>query len=571
MFQAGGYVFKRAETSQELDQIHRLNYRTFVTEIPQHPDDGDGVLIDKFHSKNCYFIALEDNRVIGMISVHDEPPFSIADRLSDPSILQSPNSKPLEVRLLAIEPAKRGTTVVIGLMWCVYDYSCNHGYTHLYISGFAERMPLYKELGFEQLGPAVPSGHARFVPMRVTPSTIAEKKQRTMKMWLRYLQRSTPKRSKNEPLCLLPGPVAIPPAVHGAFRQPPIYHRGPEFIDLFEKVRANLGQLVGGRDVAIFNGSGTLANEMVAATIAADPSEFSLARQTTHGLMLVNGEFGQRLARQATRFGLRPRVLTWPWGRPWNLNEIEAALRDEPENSWVWGVHQESSTGVLNDLPGLVELGRRLGVRVCADCISSLGAVPLDLTGVYLASGASGKSLGSYAGVSIVFADAGALRNLDMTRTPTYLDLQASLATRGPRFTFPSPTLVALDAALAEYDSPHAAQVRYGHYSDLGMYVRRQLRALGIEPLAEESCAAPVITTFAPVGDEACDAFVARCLEWGFSIGGQSGYLAERRLVQIATMGNISREDCAPLFDRLERRLRRLERGKFERTRALAL
>jgi aspartate aminotransferase-like enzyme len=508
-----------------------------------------------------------------MISIHDQPPFSVAERLSDPSILQHSNSKPLEVRLLAIEPEKRGTTVVIGLMWCVYDYSCTHGYTHLYISAFADRLPLYQQLGFEALGPAVHSGTAQFVPMVVTPSKIAEKKHRTVQMWQRYLRRSIAKKSTVESLCLLPGPVAIPPAVHKAFRRPPIYHRGPEFIQLFEEVRTTLGQLVGGRGVAIFNGSGTLANEMVAATLAADPDERSHSRKATQGIMLVNGEFGHRLARQATRFGLNPRVLTWPWGRQWDLAEVEAALRDEPANSWVWGVHQESSTGVLNDLPGLVQVARRRGIRVCADCISSLGAVPLDLTGVYLATGASGKSLGSYAGVSIVFADAATLDGFDMSKTPTYLDLPSSLATRGPRFTFPSPTLVALDAALSDYSTPHSAQIRYGHYAELGAYVREQLRSLGIEPLADESCAAPVITTFAPVGDETSEAFVARCLDWGFFIGGQSGYLADRRLVQIATMGDISREDCAPLFDRLSRRLRRRETtpGADEKAKALVV
>ena len=40
MLQVGGYVFKRAETDDEFDQIHALNYRTFVGEIPQHADTG---------------------------------------------------------------------------------------------------------------------------------------------------------------------------------------------------------------------------------------------------------------------------------------------------------------------------------------------------------------------------------------------------------------------------------------------------------------------------------------------------------------------------------------------------
>src|SRR5262249_6368259 len=102
-------------------------------------------------------------------------------------------------------------------------------------------------------------------------------------------------------VCLLPGPVTVAPLVHEAFRQPPIYHRGPEFIALFKKVRRTLGDLVGGRDVALFNGSGTLGNEIVGATLAAREG-------AGRGLLLVNGEFGERLTRQASRFGLAPRV-----------------------------------------------------------------------------------------------------------------------------------------------------------------------------------------------------------------------------------------------------------------------
>jgi hypothetical protein len=46
---------------------------------------------------------------------------------------------------------------------------------------------------------------------------------------------------------------------------------------------------------------------------------------------------------------------------------------------------------------------------------------------------------------------------------------------------------------------------------------------------------------------------VARCLSWGFAIGGQSGYLRERGLVQIATMGALTCQDVDPFFERLER------------------
>src|SRR5262249_22562495 len=215
----------------------------------------------------------------------------------------------------------------------------------------------------------------------------------------------------------------------------------------------------------------------------------------------------------------------------------------------------ESSTGVLNDLPGLVQVARRYGIRVCADCISSIGAVPLDLSEVYLATAASGKSLGAYAGAAIIFADARKLTGLDTSRVPSYFDLAAALACTGTRYTFPSPTLLALDAAIANYATDERACACYVRYAELGLYVRKQLRRLGLEPLAAEDCAAPVVTTFAPPPGESAEAFVARCHFWGYAIGGQSGYLAARRLVQIATMGAVTRDACAPLFAHLENAL----------------
>jgi aspartate aminotransferase-like enzyme len=184
-----------------------------------------------------------------------------------------------------------------------------------------------------------------------------------------------------------------------------------------------------------------------------------------------------------------------------------------------------------------------------------LGAVPLDLSEVYLATATSGKSLGAYAGAAIIFADARKLADLDTGRVPSYLDLPAALACTGTRYTFPSPTLLALDAALAGYGTPDKARDSYDRYAALGVYVRGELRRLGLEPLAADDCAAPVVTTFAPPVGESAEAFVARCHFWGYAIGGQSGYLAERRLVQIATMGAVTREACGPLFAHLEESL----------------
>src|SRR5262249_29233443 len=110
MLRVGPYFFKRAESTQEFEQVHRLNHRTFVDESPQNQPTGTGILVDKFHHKNVYLIVLRDERVVGMVSTHDQPPFSVADRLSNPEILYAA-SRPLEVRLLAIEPRERNNTL----------------------------------------------------------------------------------------------------------------------------------------------------------------------------------------------------------------------------------------------------------------------------------------------------------------------------------------------------------------------------------------------------------------------------------------------------------------------------
>ena len=239
MLRVGQYVFKRAETNQEFEQIHRLNHRTFVGEIPQHPDTGNGLLIDKFHKKNAYLIVLRESRVVGMVSAHDQPPFSVAERLREPGILDRQGTRPLEVRLLAIEPEERNSTMFFGLIWSLYEYARSHGYTHLYISGVEERLPLYQRLGFVALGPAVASGKASFVPMVLTIGQLPVKIQRVKQLWEIHMDKVTPRQT--EPVCLLPGPVTTAEAVRQAFHQPPIYHRGPEFIGRFVKVRQVLG------------------------------------------------------------------------------------------------------------------------------------------------------------------------------------------------------------------------------------------------------------------------------------------------------------------------------------------
>ena len=264
MFRLGPYRFRPAESARDQEAVHRLIYRSFVREVPQHPDPGGEVLVDRFHHKNRYLIALAGDRVVGMVAATDEPPFSVAGRLADPGLLTAAGVRPAEIRLLAVEPDCRHSPVLLGLAWAVYLDARGRGRTHLFISAVTGRLDLYHRMGFEPLGPAVACGGAAFVPMRASLDRVEQVMGRTMRRLAARTGRGTA-----DPVCLLPGPVAIAPRVRAAFAEPPAYHRDDAFTGLFEGVRRRLTRLTNSAGVALLAGGGTTANEAVAATLAA--------------------------------------------------------------------------------------------------------------------------------------------------------------------------------------------------------------------------------------------------------------------------------------------------------------
>ncbi len=190
MDRIGPYEFRFAATAMDREQIHRLNYQTFVRELPQHADAGDGRLVDKFDAKNQYLMAVKDSALVGMLAAHDQPPFSIADRMPDASVLSSPGVVPVEIRLLAVVPEERKSPVMMGLVWALYQHAKGVGYTHFVMSGVVEQQGLYTRLGFEPLGPAVGHGRASFVPMWLPVSRLEQSMGRTIALLRRRAERA---------------------------------------------------------------------------------------------------------------------------------------------------------------------------------------------------------------------------------------------------------------------------------------------------------------------------------------------------------------------------------------------
>lgn len=519
--------FRIASRPDELVQVHRLNYRTFVEEIPQHAPNAERVLVDRFDAENTYVVCLRGEVVVGMISVRGSRPFSLDQKLPDLDAHLPPGRSACEIRLLSVDRAHRSGVVFRGLVERLARHCLRAGYDLAVISGTERQLRLYAHLGFVPFGPRVGEDGARFQPMYLTLETFR-----------RHGRVFTRGEARRRAVSFLPGPVELAPEVRKALRAYPVSHRGAAFEAEVEEVKARLRALTGAPRVQLLLGSGTLANDVVAA-------QLSLLRAP--GLVLSNGEFGERLLDHASRWRLRFEALREEWGGVFARERVEAALDASPGVRWLWAVHCETSTGVLNDLSILREVCAARGVLLSLDCISSLGTLPVDLGGIHLATGVSGKGLGAPPGVAMVFHD----HEVDPApaRLPRYLDL-GLYAAQGVPFTHSSNLVGALGAALAALPPPGE---RLRTTTADSAWLRRELRARGWRVVAPDEHASPAVITLALPSGLRVENVEARLEAAGYLLSCRSGYLRERNWLQVCLMGAYRRHRLASLLEVLDR------------------
>jgi aspartate aminotransferase-like enzyme/GNAT superfamily N-acetyltransferase len=509
---------KVATEDWEFEQIHKLNYRTFVEEIPQHAPNPEGRLVDRFHAENRYIIALHGRDLVGMVAIRHQRPFSLDSKIPNLDAHLPAGRRPIEARLLAIAPEFRKTAVFVALFEYLVRQCVDDGFDIALISGTTRQLKLYRHLGFIPFGPLVGTAAAQYQPMYLTCEAFGQTAEKTA-VWRDVF---VSERGSTRPLNLMPGPVLTSAEVDAAFSAPAISHRSPGFLDQLSSVRTRLCELTGARDVQVLAGSGSLGNSVVAAQLR--------LRETT-GLVVSNGEFGERLAAEARRSGLRFDWLKLRWGDVFDLEHIKTFVGRLPRGGWIWFVHHETSTGVLNPLDDLKQLAADHGLHVCIDCISSIGAVRVDLRGVHLATGTSGKGLGSYPGLALVFHDY--QPNPEPDRLPSYVDLGHWAAHASSPHTHSSNMVSALATALRAVGPERMRRIE-----DNARWVRQTLQARGFSLLASEASACPAVITLA-LGDSGSAAQLGEELEQrGFALNFRSGHLLSRNWIQLSLLGD---------------------------------
>lgn len=306
-----------------------------------------------------------------------------------------------------------------------------------------------------------------------------------------------------KPCLMIPGPTNVPDRVLQAMHRPLINHRGPEYEAMFQRISLALGRVFQtNQPVLVYPSAGTGMMEAAIVNVLS-PGDKVLA--------VSIGVFGDRLAEIATRFGMIVEKIDVPWGHMADPQVLASRLAadNQHEIKAVLITHNETSTGVTNNLQALAAVCSGHPALLIVDAVSSLGAVELKMDEWQL---------------DVVFT--GAQKALMLPPGLGFLALskkawQAQAVSTSPKYYWDA---VLLKKALAKWQNPYtpAVSLLYGlaesltiieeeglaaifrRHELIGQAIRAGVEALGLRLFAEQAAASNTVTAVvAPKGIEA--------------------------------------------------------------------
>ncbi len=346
----------------------------------------------------------------------------------------------------------------------------------------------------------------------------------------------------------VPGPTPLPPQVREAMAADMINHRGPEFKELLGAAVADLQfVLQTANDVLILTGSGTGGLEAAIVNLIS-PGDQVLA--------VTIGAFGDRFAEMARAFGAQVTLVSAPWGQAADPLALEEALALTPDARLVLVTHNETSTGVTNDLRTLSEVVRARRAEgsplLVVDAISSAGAIPLptDAWGCDVVIAGSQKGWMAPPGLAMLSVGPRAWAAVDKAACPRYYwDLRAARHYAGRGQTPWTPAvgvLYGLRTALAMMRA-EGLEAIYARHRRAAQRMREGAQALGLELFADPAHASDTVTTLrVPPGVDG-EALVARVREQGVVIAGGQGKL-KGQVIRVGHLGLVDTADIEPVL-----------------------
>jgi aspartate aminotransferase-like enzyme len=302
-------------------------------------------------------------------------------------------------------------------------------------------------------------------------------------------------------------------------------------------------------DPLLLTGSGSGAQEAAIVNMLSPGDEV---------LAVTVGVFGDRFADIAEAFGAAVHRLQGEWGKAVPPEAVADALRDRSATRAVLLTHNETSTGVTNDLAALAATIRRVSpdALIIVDGVSSIGALPFEMEawGLDVAITGSQKAWMSPPGMSMVAVSRRGWEAYERARMPRfYWDFgkAAKNAAKGTTPFTPAVGIVhAMQEALRLMTEEGVGNV-FERHRRIGQQVRDGVQALGLELFADPSDFSDTVTAVrVPAGVDASKLLKELRQRHGVVLGSGQDWL-KGSIFRIGHMGWVHEKDIEQLLDAL--------------------
>ncbi len=349
----------------------------------------------------------------------------------------------------------------------------------------------------------------------------------------------------------IPGPTPCPDDVLQAMSRQMINHRGPEFAEIMGRITAGLKTMFETEDdVLTLTSAGTGALE-AAVVNTLSPGD--------RALCVSIGVFGDRFADIGTTYGVNVEKISFAQGTAADPEQIVAALKKDPSYKAVMVTHNETSTGVTNDLEAIAKAirGVRPDILILVDAISSLGSIPLPIDAWDLDVVFTGSQKGWMVppGMAMVSVSKRAWAAVETAKIPRYyFDYKKakSYLEKGQTPWTPAVSVYfAMDVAMRKLleEGLHNIHARHAR---LGQFTRDGVKALGLKLLAEERVASNTVTAVVvPDGVDGPALNKLMRTEYNTVLAGGQGPLTGK-IFRIGHLGLVSEADLQACLDALK-------------------
>lgn len=356
----------------------------------------------------------------------------------------------------------------------------------------------------------------------------------------------------------IPGPTPVPAEVLAEMARPMINHRGPEFAAIMRRVNARLQYF--------FQTASPVLTCAASGTGGQESAVVNLFSPGDHVIAISIGAFGNRFARIAEAYGLNVTRIDFPWGQAADANIVEERLKAAALSAPYKGVlmtHNETSTGVTNDIERLATVIRRLNpdALIAVDAVSSLGCVPLEMDAWDIDVVFTGSQKGWMIppGMMMIAASQRAWEANKSAKLPRFYFDWVSYRKHFELGQHPSTPPVSLFYAIdlsLEMMLAEGREAIFERHQRIGDYVRWRAKGMGLRLLADHEYASNTITAISmPEGINVKALLKKLREEDGVVFAGGQEHL-EGKLIRVGHLGFFQEIDLVEAMDLLEKRLR---------------